>query len=270
MNISCEATMDESGHGLHDGEGQVTITGGLPPYNITWTGPVSGTATLNADGTFVFTGLSAGLYVIQVQDSSGCISICQFVINSPCDLTILDIQSQNATCPEVNNGTITVSASGGQIPYQYSLDGINFQSSNIFSGLAPGNYVVFVKDDVNCTANESIEINAGPGPQLSITEIINASCGVQNGSIEVEGSGGSEPYMYSIDGVNFGFSNLFPGLGAGNYVIYLIDDAGCRASIPATVIAANAPVINSVTPTNSSCGQSDGSIVILASGVVAY
>jgi gliding motility-associated-like protein len=45
---------------------------------------------------------------------------------------------------------ITVSAAGGNSSYQYSIDGINFQASNIFN-VAPGSYTVTVKDNLGCT-----------------------------------------------------------------------------------------------------------------------
>jgi len=49
------------------------------------------------------------------------------------------------------NGSIIVSASGGQAPYQYSINGgSTYQTSPIFNGLTPGNYDIFVKD-VNTT-----------------------------------------------------------------------------------------------------------------------
>jgi gliding motility-associated-like protein len=34
--------------------------------------------------------------------------------------------------------------------FEYSLDGLNFQTSNIFNGLDPGKYAVFVRDKYGC------------------------------------------------------------------------------------------------------------------------
>jgi gliding motility-associated-like protein len=63
-------------------------------------------------------------------------------------LTVNSINT-NATCDGGNDGTITLTASGGNSNYQYSIDGINFQSSNIFS-VAPGSHAIIVKDDKGC------------------------------------------------------------------------------------------------------------------------
>jgi hypothetical protein len=134
LMFSCQAIADESAPGASDGEGQVTVTGGLPDYEIQWVGPVSGSIILSADGNFAITSLPAGIYNVYVEDQSGCSAFCQFIINVniPCDLVIDDIIVTDATCPGVDNGGFQVNASGGQVPYQYSIDGINFPESKYF------------------------------------------------------------------------------------------------------------------------------------------
>ncbi|WP_050021646.1 lectin-like domain-containing protein [Chryseobacterium sp. P1-3] len=66
---------------------------------------------------------------------------------------------------DIHNNTITVNAAGGTPPYQYSLDGVNWQNSNFFSGLARGEVKVFVKDFYNCTP---VQI------QITVPNLINA------------------------------------------------------------------------------------------------
>lgn len=50
----------------------------------------------------------------------------------------------------ITNNTITVNVEGGTAPYQYSLDGIKWQNSNILTGLPRGENKIFVKDFYNC------------------------------------------------------------------------------------------------------------------------
>lgn len=52
---------------------------------------------------------------------------------------------------DIKNNTITVNVKGGKGPFQYSLDGIKWQDSNIFTGLPRGEVTVYVKDAYNCT-----------------------------------------------------------------------------------------------------------------------
>lgn len=51
---------------------------------------------------------------------------------------------------DISNNTITVNVNGGTAPYQYSLDGIKWQESNVFTGLPRGENKIFVKDFYNC------------------------------------------------------------------------------------------------------------------------
>jgi hypothetical protein len=78
------------------------------------------------------------------------VSILQLLYNnceySNSGATVTAISS-NATCG-ASNGSITATGLGGTTPYQYSLDGITYQASNIFTGLAAGAYTVTIKDAI--------------------------------------------------------------------------------------------------------------------------
>ncbi|MCU7617799.1 T9SS type B sorting domain-containing protein [Chryseobacterium sp. PBS4-4] len=66
---------------------------------------------------------------------------------------------------DITNNTITVNVNGGTAPYQYSLDGIKWQDSNVFTGLPRGENKIFVKDSYNC---EPIEV------QITVPNLLNA------------------------------------------------------------------------------------------------
>lgn len=57
---------------------------------------------------------------------------------------------------DISGGTVTVYVNGGTPPYQYSMDNVHWQDSNVFSNVVRGEAKVFVKDSYNC---EPIEIN---------------------------------------------------------------------------------------------------------------
>ncbi|WP_312079377.1 T9SS type B sorting domain-containing protein [Chryseobacterium sp.] len=54
------------------------------------------------------------------------------------------------TLIDINGTTVTVTAAGGAPPYEYSIDGFNWQTSNVFNEVATGNYVLHVRDSRRC------------------------------------------------------------------------------------------------------------------------
>ena len=51
---------------------------------------------------------------------------------------------------EVSGNTASVFVTGGNPPYEYSLDGITFQASNIFTNVPKGVHTVYVRDSLKC------------------------------------------------------------------------------------------------------------------------
>jgi hypothetical protein len=81
-----------------------------------------------------------------------------------------------------NTGTITITATGGVPPYMYSKDGgLNFQTSNIFNNLGPGNYPLVIKDANGCQASGNAIITALNGPQITNITVKDTKCGLDNG-----------------------------------------------------------------------------------------
>lgn len=75
-----------------------------------------------------------------------------------------------------NNGTITVNSPVGDT-ITYKLGSGSFQTSNIFTNLAPGDYVVTVKNQKGCTDTAQITIfNYGPKYAL-VKQIVLGYCG---------------------------------------------------------------------------------------------
>jgi gliding motility-associated-like protein len=92
----------------------------------------------------------AGTYTVLVRlTGSPCTSTKTFTITAPPALAVLSNPS-NSNCTG-NNGSISITASGGTPAYQYSIDnGVTYQVSNQFLNLAPGSYNIVVKDANSC------------------------------------------------------------------------------------------------------------------------
>ena len=145
------------------------------------------------------------MYVLSAVDSlSGFTSTNtpSFTITSPAQIVIESIQVTNETCPGLNNGTITINATGGTPPLQYSIDGgVNYQSSNTFTPTNPnvGTYLIIVKDENGCTtAPVATSILAAVPITAGIFPTAPTCVNGVNGKIAVVISGGVQPFsLYS-------------------------------------------------------------------------
>ncbi|MDR2237175.1 MAG: T9SS type B sorting domain-containing protein [Chryseobacterium sp.] len=54
------------------------------------------------------------------------------------------------TSIEINGTTVTIGVNGGVPPYEYSLDGVSWQSSNVFNNVPRGRHTIFVRDSKYC------------------------------------------------------------------------------------------------------------------------
>ena len=71
---------------------------------------------------------------------------------------LLDTSVSQPSC--VCDGQITLNPSGGQPPYQYSINnGVTYENSNVYTNLCPGIYSVSVKDSLDNTINDSVTLN---------------------------------------------------------------------------------------------------------------
>lgn len=136
---------------------------------------------------------------------------------------------KNCTTLANNDGEIEVNATGGVQPYQYSLNNINWQSSNKFSGLSAGVYTVYIKDANNRTSQlQGLRIGEYR-EDLRIESIQVNHCNnysENNGWIKILGvSGGVESLQYSLDGINYQEDNVFYNLTPNTYSLYVKDSS---------------------------------------------
>ncbi len=194
--------------------------------------------------------------------TAGCLSACGSGGGGSCNLSITNIVEVDATCGE-NNGRLTIMISGASGAVTYDI-GLGAQTSNRFFNLPPGTYEVTVVNGAGCereaTANISMS-SSTPGLAASVT---NATCGENDGEIELNASGGSSPYSYRL-GSKTQSSPIFSNLPAGDYLATLTDNDGCSTDKQVTVYTHNAPTIQTDVD-DTSCGETNGSVEITASG----
>jgi gliding motility-associated-like protein len=214
----------------------VSATGGQAPYT--------------GIGTFT---LPAGSYNFTVTDSFNVIAITSITISEPSALTA-SISGANVTCNGLNNGSATITASGGVAPYTYSWSNSSINDS--VSNLAPGNYTVTVVDANGCSTSQSVIITEPVILTASSTEVNPILCNGDTAIVSVLAQGGTLPYVGTGS-----FSVV-----AGTFTYTVTDGNNCSAS---TSIVITEPTIlsASITGIDVTCnGAANGSITSSVSG----
>ena len=257
---------------LENGSVMVTTTGGWGGYLFSLTLP-DGTVLPNQNNNS-FTGLNQdGTYTITVTDAIGCIATETFDLLTP-TAPIASISTTSDFCYDNTNGaSIEVTVTSGEAPFEYSLNGGAFQSTNIFDNLTPGAYTVTVRDAFGCVVSLSTETIE---PELSVSTVLteDLDCtatpdAVISGTI----SGGYAPFNYAVS-INGG---AFTSLGttsanftystgtAGTYQFEITDAQGCSVLTNVTTInPISPPAIDAVVQTQPILcnGDSNGAIQI--------
>jgi hypothetical protein len=141
-----------------------------------------------------------------------------------------------ATGCDVSDGSITVIASGGEAPYQFSINNLPSQASASFSTLKAGIYSVTVIDANKCDATLS-NINV-PATGFIVSADVEADnlCLDGDGIITITvDDGQSPPYQYQLESGTFSDNNVFTGLQKGNHRITVKDNSNCTVQLNITV-----------------------------------
>ncbi len=94
----------------------------------------------------------SGNYTVKVTNANGCSATSTATTVTVNPLLTANLAKTDVVCPGGNTGSITVMATNGTAPYQYSANGgVSYQASNVFSGLAAGSYPIFIKDANGCS-----------------------------------------------------------------------------------------------------------------------
>ncbi|RPD90075.1 adhesin, partial [Aureibaculum marinum] len=102
--------------GQSTGAIDITVVGGVGPYNYSWTtSDGSGLVAADEDQT----GLSAGTYAVTITDANGCTISDSYTVTEPGALTVSGSLTQ-LLCNGDNNGAIDITVVGGVGPYNYS------------------------------------------------------------------------------------------------------------------------------------------------------
>ena len=235
-----------------NGSAFVSATGGTSPYNYNWM-PMS----VNSPS---IGGLSTGTYSVNVTDLKNCTTSTTVFVSQPTQSLSATANSVPTSCSGGSNGTATVTATGGTGSYTYSWSPTGGTAATA-AGLTPGNYIVNIKDTNSCQINVSVIISAPTAVTGSLTPI-NPACGLVNGSISSQISGGIGPYTYTWS-PSSAFTPTVNGLSPGTYTLQVADNYGCIKTLTTTLINIPGPTLSLISTLNDSCfGGSNGAATI--------
>lgn len=256
-------------NGDNTGSIDLTISGGLPPYSVSWTGP-SGFASADQD----IANLLAGTYEVTVTDAANCVVVIQETVNEPPLLTAT-VTPSNLLCFENNSGQLTAAAQGGTPGYNYSWIGPNgfFGSGPSIIGLPAGTYSLTVTDNNNCIFTIDVDLTEPDELALDFLETPISCNGNSDGEIDLAISGGTAPFTVSWMGPN-GFTSAnedISGLPAGTYNVEVTDFNNCVIS-GSYDLSEPLPIALSAAITDPDCAaQSNGAIdLTISNGTAPY
>jgi len=246
-NVSC--------FGFSDGSIDMTVFGGVGPYVINWS---------NGQTTEDISSLAAGTYVVDVQDSNGCVVSGAIDIVQPLSALSLSGTFVDVLCFGDSTGSIDISVQGGTFPYTYLWSNSNTTQDLI--NIPAGSYSLDVTDFNGCSANISFPISQ-PSSEITITyNSQDILCyGDTTGLINLNVIGGSPSYTYSWS--NGDTLQDVDSLIAGIYNVIVTDSIGCVVDTNISILQPLNPLSITAVLSNVNCFTGDdGGIDITVTG----
>ncbi|MBL0054306.1 MAG: SprB repeat-containing protein [Bacteroidetes bacterium] len=241
--------------GGNNGSATVTATGGTAPYTYLWS---------NGKTTAANNNIAAGTYTATVTDAKGCTATCAYTVTQPTQL-VATCAGTNVNCFGGNNGSATVTATGGTAPYTYLWSNGKTTAAN--NNIAAGTYTATVTDAKGCTATCAYTVTQ-PTQLVATCAGTNVNCfGGNNGSATVTATGGTAPYTYLWSNGKTTAANN--NIAAGTYTATVTDAKGCTATCAYTVTQPT-QLVATCAGTNVNCfGGNNGSATVTATGGTA-
>ncbi|MEI6408658.1 MAG: gliding motility-associated C-terminal domain-containing protein [Bacteroidota bacterium] len=240
--------------GSNNGAATVTLTGGTAPFAYTWS-PSGGTGATAS-------GLSAGLYNVQIKDANNCIATASVQLSQPQPFQH-NVALQPVSCNNAN-GAAVITVTGGKPPFTYNWSA-GGSVTNSASNLAAGNYTVTVTDLNNCIDTVHLNVGAIPPPQASIAGFVPVSChGGNNGSATASVTAGTAPFAF-VWAPTGGNGSTASNLSAGNYTVTVTDGKQCTSTATVSILQPPA-FVHTATAQKSTCGKANGSAAVIENG----
>ncbi|MCX7953583.1 MAG: T9SS type A sorting domain-containing protein [Bacteroidales bacterium] len=198
-----------------NGSAIINIEGGTLPFTILWS---------NGQNNDTINNLCVGNYYVTVTDANNC-SVVKIL--SIIEENILSVSSNvtNISCYQNCNGSITLSVSGGVTPYSF-LWSIPGQTTPNLTNLCAGQYSFTVTDATGCSVINTLNISEPSSLNIQFN-IVQPTCGQNNGIITANVSGGTAPYTYLWNTQPPQNTQTVSNLSSGTYIVTVTDANNC-------------------------------------------
>ena len=190
---------------------------------------------------------------------------CQYV---KCEVQA-DPQTTLASCNNGQDGTVRIQAANTFGNTEFSLDGNNYQTNNLFEDLPEGDFTAYVQDELGC--GDTILFSIASPPTFDIEfDATDVRCfGDNNGTATARTVGGLAPFDYEWNDPLQQQSQTASNLAANSYSVTVTDANNCEV-IDQVTISQPDEIQLSLNAVDVLCfGDSTGSVSVNAMGGIA-
>lgn len=247
--------------GASNGAIDLTIGGASGPYTYNWS---------NTASSEDLTGILSGTYQVTVTAANGCTASSLINVPNNSSTFSLSVSGTPLTNCLNPNGSIDLVITPGGVPYGITWS--TLATTEDLSNLPAGNYTATVTDFGSCTASIGFlveDLRTYPSANSSVTPEV---CGLSNGAIQVETTGGTLPYSYLWSSGQM--TEDLSGIVDTTYQLTITDANNCTASLTAVVPENSITFsLSGATTSNTSCITPNGAVdleVNPATGTYTY
>ncbi len=222
--------------------------GGSFPYTYEWN---NGMTTLDISG------LAAGTYCLTVTDANNCTIVHCEEVEGAFQIPDSGVTITDVSCAGGNDGSICVVPFGGCTSPPYAYLWSNGEITPCIEGLSADNYCVTITDCTGLTVTDCWDVGEPDLLTINSVNLVHETGDGCNGSININISGGIEPYTYLWS--NGEISQDLDMLCKGSYEVTVTDANECVVvSAPIEILPPPVEVaMTTVTPALCA-GSSDG------------
>jgi hypothetical protein len=264
ITISIDSISNTSTYSGSDGYIYISSNGGSGALTTIWSSNNGFSSNIED-----ITNIVAEFYYLEITDNNSCLYLDTIEITQPSSLWMSLDLATNTSCFDSCNGTLNITANGGDSTYTYAWIGPNgfTSTNNNLANLCHGSYIITIDDGIT-TLTDTFNVYQ---PQPITSNLIIDSIICHNGFAQVEINvwGGTQPLIYNWSN---GANSYITTINSGTHSINVTDQNGCSTSQAFSLTNPDS-IINTLASTSIDCfGGNNGSasISVISGGVAPY